>query len=234
MGNNEQMVQQPKRKPKKLYMNRRRLDDLEISVHNRPGCRSFTFSQYISERVFNEGLFFMKAEYDNGTFVISFSKEHKPGFAKLSFNLQGRKPSATVSNKSFADKICAFFGECEGHVNLYVKTSDFYEVGDHLEMYCKQQIERQTIEGGEQQLMKTCPKCNRTLPMSDFYVMRSRPDGHSSYCKECNRAHGRLRNGTTGEYRQEPTISQATDKQLYDELKRRGYEGKLTKTSTLE
>ena len=227
-------TEQPKekRKPKIRYMKQRRLGNLEVSVHNRPGCRSFTLSQYIAEKVWNNGMWFMRAEYFNGAFVLTFRKEERDGYAKLSFNLQGRKPSATIARKAFVDDVCKFFGEGLG--NYFIETSDFYAYDDRMELYCNQVTERQPIENTAQPKMKTCPKCNRTLPLSDFYVMVGRPDGHSSYCKDCNRQHGRLRNGTTGEYRADPTISQATDKQLYDELKRRGYDGKLTKTSTLE
>ena len=65
---------------------------------------------------------------------------------------------------------------------------------------------------------KICEKCGRELPLTEFYVMTSNPDGHSQYCKTCNR--------TTG-------ISTYTDQQLYDELVRRGYEGAMVKTITL-
>ena len=114
------------------------------------------------------------------------------------------------------------------------RSPTFYIYNDRIHINCIRVTERQPIEDGASPQKKTCPKCQRTLPMSDFYVMTDRPDGHSSYCKECNRQHGRLRNGTTGEYRPDPTLSAATDKQLYEELKRRGYEGKLTKTLALE
>jgi len=33
---------------------------------------------------------------------------------------------------------------------------------------------------------KTCPRCGRSLPLSEFHKDRSRPDGLYSYCKQCN------------------------------------------------
>jgi hypothetical protein len=33
--------------------------------------------------------------------------------------------------------------------------------------------------------MKTCKKCLRTLPLSDFYPHKQMGDGHLSFCKEC-------------------------------------------------
>ena len=46
--------------------------------------------------------------------------------------------------------------------------------------------------------MKRCSKCGRLLPTSDYYA---KGNGLQSWCKECCKAHGRLRNGTTGKYR---------------------------------
>lgn len=205
-------------------MKPRRLADFEISVHNRPGSRSITLSQYISERLFNEGMQYVKAEY----FTLTFCKEGKEGFAKLSYNLQGNKPSASFSKKAFVDSICSFF--CVGVGNYYFETSELKPRDEVMEIYCVNIYERQPIGGSDKHKTKTCPKCQRTLPMSEFYVMTSRPDGHSTFCKECNGIQLQCRD----EQKAEPAISQATDRQLYDELKRRGYDGKLTKTSTLE
>lgn len=33
--------------------------------------------------------------------------------------------------------------------------------------------------------MKTCPKCNTPLPLSEFGVCNARPDGRNLYCKGC-------------------------------------------------
>lgn len=46
--------------------------------------------------------------------------------------------------------------------------------------------------------MKRCAKCGRLLPTSDYYA---KGNGLQSWCKDCCKAHGRLRNGTTGKYR---------------------------------
>lgn len=47
---------------------------------------------------------------------------------------------------------------------------------------------------------KVCAKCGRELPVSEYYA---KGDKLQAYCKDCMKEHGRLRNGTTGEYRQE-------------------------------
>lgn len=46
--------------------------------------------------------------------------------------------------------------------------------------------------------LKRCPKCGRLLPTSDYYA---KGNGLQSWCKDCCKRHGRLRNGTTGKYR---------------------------------
>lgn len=50
--------------------------------------------------------------------------------------------------------------------------------------------------------MKQCTKCHRVLPENEFYVRRS-TNSLQSQCKDCCKAHGRLRNGTTGIYKKE-------------------------------
>lgn len=81
--------------------------------------------------------------------------------------------------------------------------------------------------------MKECTKCHRLLDEKEFYVKRSTTDGLQSWCKDCVKARGRLRNGTTGEYRTldkvytNPNLAVFTPRQLIDELKARGYTGEL-------
>ena len=50
---------------------------------------------------------------------------------------------------------------------------------------------------------KRCSKCGRELPLTEFYPRKDTKDGVQSRCKECDKAHGRLRNGTTGKYKKE-------------------------------
>ena len=87
----------------------------------------------------------------------------------------------------------------------------------------------------EQEQIRKCSKCGRELPVSEFYA---KGKYLQAYCKDCMKEHGRLRNGTTGEYRQpDDGLSRYTDKELYDELKSRGYrimDNKLVKYQTLE
>lgn len=43
----------------------------------------------------------------------------------------------------------------------------------------------ETITSQDQQATKFCTRCNRELPVSDFYKNKSNSDGRHSYCKSC-------------------------------------------------
>ena len=70
---------------------------------------------------------------------------------------------------------------------------------------------------------KTCSRCGRTLPIEDFYVNK---DGKPySYCRECVKVLNAARKITPPD--SENPLSAYTPRQLMQELKRRGYTGKL-------
>ena len=72
---------------------------------------------------------------------------------------------------------------------------------------------------------KTCPKCGRTLPIESFY---KRGNGMIySYCKECTRTYNKERSMRITPPDSENPLSEYTPRQLMQELKRRGYTGKL-------
>lgn len=43
---------------------------------------------------------------------------------------------------------------------------------------------------------KYCPRCDKTKPTTDFYVIKSRRDGLSSYCMPCQRVYAEERDRT--------------------------------------
>lgn len=70
---------------------------------------------------------------------------------------------------------------------------------------------------------KTCPRCGRTLPIENFYKNK---DGKTySYCKECVKVLNAARKTPPPD--SENPLSAYTPRQLMQELKRRGYTGKL-------
>ena len=227
--------EQPKKQKNKVpHMKRRRLTADMITVHNKANCRTVTLNKVISERAYHEGMSYAYIGDDNkgnGIYIVLTTESGNGSFHKLSFNTKNKQSTGIVSNYSMVQQICEYFGQPEGDYYFKIEDIQVKDPLNYIALKITQIIDAQPLEPAKE---KRCPKCGRMLPMSEFYTMTSRPDGHSSYCKECNREHGRLRNGTTGEYRANPTISEATDNQLYDELKRRGYDGKLTRTSTLE
>ena len=72
---------------------------------------------------------------------------------------------------------------------------------------------------------KTCPRCGRTLSIESFY---KRGNGRIyPYCKECTRTYNKERSMRITPPDSENPLSEYTPRQLMQELKRRGYTGKL-------
>ena len=213
--------------------NRHRLSATMMTIHNKPSSRTFTFNQEMSEEFFNKGFEFLDIGEENGKMYVMLTRKKLSGrdSIKLSYNLQGKRVTATASGKFFVKEICEFFHLKEGDYYFRVSKSDIRkESPDYMVIELENIIEAQPIakESEQQELFektRKCANCGRELPISSFY---RKGKGLQSWCIDCCREHGRLRNGVTGEYRDNPTISNATDKQLFDELKRRGYQGELT------
>ena len=82
--------------------------------------------------------------------------------------------------------------------------------------------------------VKFCRKCHEIKPRTEFYPSMTHKDGLQTHCKAFDKEHGRLRNGTTGEYRDiHEELNKYSSRQLADELKLRGYEGNLKKVEEL-
>ena len=102
---------------------------------------------------------------------------------------------------------------------------------------------------------KKCTRCGMELPIDEFPANKNAKDGHLSVCKECNfRARSESRkakicpprqnesnmepidetNVAIPKFRDARPIDLFSDQELWDELKRRGFSGSITKTVTLE
>ena len=55
--------------------------------------------------------------------------------------------------------------------------------------------------------MRMCPKCGRVLSEANFYIRRDKGT-YQSWCIDCCKAHGRLRNGTTGIYKKQENMDE--------------------------
>lgn len=90
-----------------------------------------------------------------------------------------------------------------------------------------------------EEIYKTCRRCGRTLPIEQFYADKNSPDGHKIYCRECSAemvkesaARRKERNApqTMGGGDVNGPLSTFKPRELIEELRRRGYKGKLTYT----
>ena len=95
---------------------------------------------------------------------------------------------------------------------------------------------------------KTCTKCGRELPISEFYAKTGAKDGHHSICKECHIAKTKesvaRRKAQTETAKQEKPneavagitngLKAVADRTLVDELRARGWTVTCTRTITEE
>lgn len=71
--------------------------------------------------------------------------------------------------------------------------------------------------------MKRCGKCGNVLPLDAFGVNAKNHDGKNYYCKECRRVGGVKMDPETAAKH----LSRFSDRDLYEELYRRGFRGRL-------
>lgn len=104
------------------------------------------------------------------------------------------------------------------------------------------------IKSAPQAKTKTCTKCGRELPISEFYAKAGAKDGLQTICKECHiaktkesiaRRKAQAEKAKPKDTIKEPTeavagitngLKAVTDQTLVDELRSRGWEVTCTRT----
>ena len=78
---------------------------------------------------------------------------------------------------------------------------------------------------------KRCPKCGQVLPLSAFGKDNRSADGHARYCKECLKVVNNARNHRkqAESARGQLMLQTYSDDALYNELRRRGWQGRLVR-----
>lgn len=79
------------------------------------------------------------------------------------------------------------------------------------------------------QVTKTCTHCGRTLPLSNFGLLRGKP---RAWCKECINNYNKIHYNKNKTYEANPALKEFTPQQLIAELRFRGYTGELTFVET--
>jgi Zn ribbon nucleic-acid-binding protein len=75
--------------------------------------------------------------------------------------------------------------------------------------------------------LRKCIKCGRELPLDQFYKDKRMISGLKSVCKECTNEYNRIRHVAKREEKESTPLSKFTPRELIEELRRRGYKGKL-------
>ena len=75
--------------------------------------------------------------------------------------------------------------------------------------------------------IKRCKKCGRELPLSHFHHDSRLKDGLKNACKECQALYTRDFYAKKKEEKESTPLSKFTPRELIEELRRRGYKGKL-------
>lgn len=96
----------------------------------------------------------------------------------------------------------------------------------------------------EENKTKRCPKCGRKLPTTMFNKKTKSKDGLQPYCKECQRSYyaKKYAKKSVTEHKVSPVaVTSATRplegfhaRELFAELRFRGYKGKIYYTKTVE
>lgn len=79
---------------------------------------------------------------------------------------------------------------------------------------------------------KKCACCGQELPTTEFYVSNKHKDGLQSYCKICIKAKNKQNSNKSIRGGNE-LLKDFTPRQLIEELKARGYKGKLYYTNEI-
>lgn len=190
-------------------MRRRRLGRDMICVHCKPGSMSITLNKYITAEIREKGmgLACIESDGDKAYLCLENGRTADGDFVPLRYNT--RNNNAIIYSTAAVKRICDVYG---------IEDGDYYFI-----------VERVEDEGHY--------ICLQLVGITDgqWYVPSPSKDDEQQ---------GGDGTGDTACYKPSsilgvvpttlPTLEVYTDEQLYNELRRRGYEGKLTKHTTLE
>lgn len=84
---------------------------------------------------------------------------------------------------------------------------------------------------------KKCNECGKLLTLDHFRIVRLAADGHANICKACAKTRRRMKRdgfSAMSSGGANPELAKFTPRELIEELRSRGYSGKLTITREIQ
>lgn len=210
------------------------IDHRTIIVHNKGTHYTVQLNTEVSATAYiknYKSAYIAKGNHGDMYLVLSTEMpDKKDNRAKISFNTHISNVSSSFSNKYLVNSICKHFCLGRGDFSLKIEESPGFTTQKNQEVMVFKLSRNEQTEP-----TKVCQNCGRELPMSMF-VSGGKGKGKKKICKECYREYRRnlTSEAESKNTQPKPDLSQFADKELYEELKRRGWSGKLTKSDTLE
>ena len=190
-------------------MRLRKLRDNMITVHCKPGSMSITLNKYITAEIREKGMGLACIESDGGKAYLCLENGRTADgdFVPLRYNT--RNNNAIIYSTAAVKRICDVYG---------IEDGDYYFI-----------VERVEDEGHYIGLQLA------GITDGQWYVPSPSKDDEQQGVDGAGNAARYTPSSILGVVPTTlPTLEVYTDEQLYNELRRRGYEGKLTKHTTLE
>lgn len=173
----------------------RKLEENKLTVHNKKGHCQITINKVLTKKLYDAGYKCVSLDYSIGSegkrLYLNFFKEEKSYGAKIHYTIGSddkKMYCSMICSKVIVKQICETHKLDRG--SFVFACAEGYRDDHSIFIWPFEQIG------------KMCTKCGKVKPMSQFYKKGEK--GLQSHCKDCMKAHGRLRNGSTGVYREEP------------------------------
>lgn len=165
-----------------VYKSKQKKDNVIKEKEEQETKNKKALSHYTKEEIE-----FIRESYENGDSVVDIAMALDRSPSAIKGVLTKRKIYRKKEEPGF--KRCPKCGKSKPTTEFYFGSRGFscYCIDCSRKMYKKyynNNVKKQKKDTPE---FKKCPKCNQIKPRSEFYQIKSKPNGLSSYCKDCER-----------------------------------------------